>query len=112
MIEGGVDAVLVETSQDLLQTKAAVVGARRAMAAAGRTVPVIAQVTVELTGTMLLGSEIGAALTALEPLGIDLIGMNCATASSWPTGRWARCCRPATCPSRTTSRATRAATRS
>ena len=79
MLEGGVDAVLVETSQDLLQVKAAVVGAKRAMAASGRTVPVIAQVTVELTGTMLLGSEIGAALTALEPLGIDVVGMNCAT---------------------------------
>jgi 5-methyltetrahydrofolate--homocysteine methyltransferase len=79
MLEGGVDAVLVETCQDLLQAKAAVVGARRAMTAHGRSVPVIAQVTVELTGTMLLGSEIGAALTALEPLGIDVIGMNCAT---------------------------------
>jgi len=79
MLDGGIDAVLVETAQDLLQVKAAVVGARRAMTAAGRSVPVIAQVTVELTGTMLLGSEIGAALTALEPLGIDVIGMNCAT---------------------------------
>ncbi|MEO6204499.1 MAG: homocysteine S-methyltransferase family protein, partial [Mycobacteriales bacterium] len=79
MIEGGVDAVLVETSQDLLQTKAAVVGARRAMSATGRDVALIAQVTVELTGTMLLGSEIGAALASLEPLGIDVIGMNCAT---------------------------------
>ena len=79
MIDGGVDAVLVETSQDLLQTKAAVVGAKRAIAATGTWVPVIAQVTVELTGTMLLGTEIGAALTALEPLGIDVIGMNCAT---------------------------------
>ncbi len=79
MIEGGVDAVLVETSQDLLQTKAAVVGAKRAMAATGRRVVVIAQVTVELTGTMLLGSEIGAALTALEPLAVDVLGMNCAT---------------------------------
>ena len=79
MLEGGVDAVLVETCQDLLQAKAAVVGARRAMTSQGREVPVIAQVTVELTGTMLLGSEIGAALTALEPLGIDVIGMNCAT---------------------------------
>jgi 5-methyltetrahydrofolate--homocysteine methyltransferase len=79
MIEGGVDAVLIETSQDLLQTKAAVVGAKRAMAKTGRRVVLIAQVTVELTGTMLLGSEIGAALTALEPLGIDVIGMNCAT---------------------------------
>src|SRR6266542_388786 len=79
LIDGGVDAVLVETSQDLLQTKAAIVGAARARAAAGRWVPVLAQVTVETTGTMLLGSEIGAALTALEPLGIDLIGLNCAT---------------------------------
>jgi 5-methyltetrahydrofolate--homocysteine methyltransferase len=79
MIEGGADAILVETSQDLLQTKAAIVGAKRAMAATGRRVVLIAQVTVELTGTMLLGSEIGAALTALEPLGIDVIGMNCAT---------------------------------
>ncbi len=79
MIEGGVDAILVETSQDLLQTKAAIVGAKRAMAVTGTTVVLIAQVTVELTGTMLLGSEIGAALTALEPLGIDVIGMNCAT---------------------------------
>ncbi|HEY6738423.1 MAG TPA: methionine synthase, partial [Actinopolymorphaceae bacterium] len=79
MLDGGVDAVLVETSQDLLQTKAAVIGAKRAMTAAGRTVPLIAQVTVETTGTMLLGSEIGAALTALEPLGIDAIGLNCAT---------------------------------
>jgi len=79
MIEGGVDAILVETSQDLLQTKAAIVGAKRAMAALDRRVVLVAQVTVELTGTMLLGSEIGAALTALEPLGIDVIGMNCAT---------------------------------
>ncbi|MET9230812.1 methionine synthase [Lentzea sp. NPDC003310] len=79
LLAGGVDAIIVETSQDLLQTKASVIGAKRAMAAEGREVPVIAQVTVETTGTMLLGSEIGAALTALEPLGIDLIGLNCAT---------------------------------
>ncbi|MDQ1703334.1 MAG: 5-methyltetrahydrofolate--homocysteine methyltransferase, partial [Frankiaceae bacterium] len=79
MLAGGVDAVMVETCQDLLQTKSAVVGAHRAMARAGRRVPLICHVTVETTGTMLLGSEIGAALTALEPLGIDLIGLNCAT---------------------------------
>ncbi|HEY8472405.1 MAG TPA: methionine synthase [Natronosporangium sp.] len=79
LLAGGVDAVLVETCQDLLQAKAAVLGAKRAMAEAGRTVPLICQVTVETTGAMLLGSEIGAALTALEPLGIDLIGLNCAT---------------------------------
>ncbi len=79
LIVGGADAVLVETAQDLLQAKAAIVGAQRAMDAAGGQLPLIAQVTVETTGTMLLGSEIGAALTALEPLGIDVIGLNCAT---------------------------------
>ncbi|ONK15590.1 methionine synthase [Streptomyces sp. MP131-18] len=79
LIAGGADALLVETSQDLLQTKAAVLGARRALTAAGASLPLLVQVTVETTGTMLLGSEIGAALTALEPLGIDMIGLNCAT---------------------------------
>jgi 5-methyltetrahydrofolate--homocysteine methyltransferase len=79
MIAGGADAVLVETSQDLLQTKAALNGARRAFKATGIKLPLFVQVTVETTGTMLLGSEIGAALTALEPLGVDLIGLNCAT---------------------------------
>ncbi|GIF75438.1 5-methyltetrahydrofolate--homocysteine methyltransferase [Asanoa siamensis] len=79
LIVGGADALIVETCQDLLQLKSAVNGARRAMGEAGREVPVIAHVTVETTGTMLLGSEIGAALTAIEPLGVDLIGLNCAT---------------------------------
>src|SRR5699024_7446163 len=71
--------ILIETVQDILQAKAAIVAAQRAMEQAGRRVPVIVDVTVETTGTMLVGTEIGAALTALEPLGIDLIGMNCAT---------------------------------
>uniref|UniRef100_UPI003D73C82B homocysteine S-methyltransferase family protein n=1 Tax=Streptomyces sp. bgisy027 TaxID=3413770 RepID=UPI003D73C82B len=79
LIAGGADALLVETTQDLLQTKAAVLGANRARSALDVDVPVLVSVTVETTGTMLLGSEIGAALTALEPLGIDMIGMNCAT---------------------------------
>ena len=79
MLESGADAILVETCQDLLQLKAAVLGSRRAMAQFGRHIPIIAHVTVETTGTMLLGSEIGAALTAVEPLGIDMIGLNCAT---------------------------------
>ncbi|WP_030560254.1 methionine synthase [Streptomyces aureocirculatus] len=79
MIAGGADALLVETTQDLLQTKAALLGARRALTATGANLPLICSVTVETTGTMLLGSEIGAALTALEPLGIDMIGLNCAT---------------------------------
>jgi 5-methyltetrahydrofolate--homocysteine methyltransferase len=83
LLRGGADALIVETCQDLLQTKAAIVGARRAITevtrGTGRDVVLIAHVTIETTGTMLLGSEIGAALTALEPLGIDLIGLNCAT---------------------------------
>ncbi|MFI8963949.1 methionine synthase [Streptomyces sp. NPDC053493] len=79
LVRGGADALLIETSQDLLQTKAAVIGARRALDWCGLDLPLIVQVTVETTGTMLLGSEIGAALTALEPLGIDMIGLNCAT---------------------------------
>jgi 5-methyltetrahydrofolate--homocysteine methyltransferase len=79
LLTGGADAFLIETCQDLLQVKAAVHGVQRAMRAEGRRIPIITSVTVETTGTMLLGSEIGAALTALEPLGIDLIGLNCAT---------------------------------
>jgi 5-methyltetrahydrofolate--homocysteine methyltransferase len=79
LLDGGVDAVIVETCQDLLQAKAAIIGTRRAIAATSRDVLLIAQVTIETTGAMLLGTEIGAALTALEPLGIDLIGLNCAT---------------------------------
>ncbi|MFF6792704.1 methionine synthase [Streptomyces filamentosus] len=79
LLAGGSDALIVETSQDLLQTKASLVGARRAMDALGIDVPLICSLAFETTGVMLLGSEIGAALTALEPLGIDLIGLNCST---------------------------------
>ena len=79
LVDSGADALLIETTQDLLQAKSAVNGARLAITESGRDVILIAQVTVETTGTMLLGSEIGAALNALEPLDIDLIGLNCAT---------------------------------
>ncbi|MFD0363148.1 methionine synthase [Nocardia sp. GCM10030253] len=79
MLDGGADAILIETCQDLLQVKAAIIGSQHAMAKLGRRIPIITHVTVETTGTMLVGSEIGAALTALEPLGIDMIGLNCAT---------------------------------
>jgi 5-methyltetrahydrofolate--homocysteine methyltransferase len=79
LLAGGADAFVVETCQDLLQAKAAVLGLKRAMAAEGRRIPLVTQVTVETTGTMLLGSEIGAALAAIEPLGVDVIGLNCAT---------------------------------
>src|SRR5579863_3917516 len=79
LLRGGADALIIETCQDLLQAKAAIIGAKRAVAAAASGALVIVQVTIETTGMMLLGSEIGAALTALEPLGIDMIGLNCAT---------------------------------
>ena len=79
LADSGCDALLIETSQDLLQVKAALNGARLAIDEADRDIVLIAQVTVETTGTMLVGSEIGAALNALQPLGIDLIGLNCAT---------------------------------
>ncbi|MFI0353641.1 methionine synthase [Actinomadura sp. 9N407] len=79
LIAGGVDAILVETTQDLLQAKAALIGAKRAITAAGSGTVLIGQVTIEQNGAMLMGSEIGAALTALEPLDLDLIGLNCAT---------------------------------
>jgi 5-methyltetrahydrofolate--homocysteine methyltransferase len=82
LLDGGVDVLLVETVYDLLQAKAAINGARAAMAAAGVTLPLMVQVTIETTGRMLVGSEIGAALTALEAMRPDVIGMNCATGPS------------------------------
>ncbi|HEV2809183.1 MAG TPA: methionine synthase, partial [Acidimicrobiales bacterium] len=79
LLAGGVDLFVIETVFDLLQAKAAIIACRRAMAAAGRTVPLQVQVTIELTGRMLPGTEIGAALAALDPLRPDVIGLNCAT---------------------------------
>lgn len=79
MIRGGIDAVLIETCQDLLQAKAAVIAAKRAREQAGVELPILVSVTVETTGTMLLGSEITAALVSLDALGVDSIGLNCAT---------------------------------
>jgi 5-methyltetrahydrofolate--homocysteine methyltransferase len=79
LIEGGVDVLLVETCQDLLQAKIATCAAIEAMQKAGRRLPLTVQVTLQESGTMLLGTEIGAALTALEPFDVDIIGLNCAT---------------------------------
>ncbi len=79
LLEGGVDVLLVETVQDLLQGKAALIAARHAMESTGITVPLMIQVTIETTGRMLIGSEIGAALTTLEAMAPDVIGLNCAT---------------------------------
>jgi len=79
LIEGGVDVLLVETCQDLLQAKLATIGVLDALRKSGKRLPVTVQVTLQESGTMLLGTEIGAALTALEPFDVDIIGLNCAT---------------------------------
>ncbi|MGI9666165.1 MAG: homocysteine S-methyltransferase family protein, partial [Acidimicrobiia bacterium] len=79
LIDGGVDLIIIETQFDLLALKAAVNGARKAMQASGREVPLQTQVTIELTGRMLPGTEIGAAHTTMQSLGPDVVGINCAT---------------------------------
>ncbi|HET6466807.1 MAG TPA: homocysteine S-methyltransferase family protein, partial [Geminicoccaceae bacterium] len=79
LVDGGAHAVLIETCQDPLQIKAAVNGARLAFGDAGRELPIMVQVTVETTGTLLVGTEIAAALTIVGALGVPVLGMNCAT---------------------------------
>ncbi len=79
LMDGGVDAVLIETCQDTLQIKAAVNGAKIARAEAGRDTPIFVQVTVEATGTLLVGPDIAAAATVVQALDVPLIGLNCAT---------------------------------
>src|SRR5947209_9089814 len=79
LIEACVDVLLIETSQDILQTKIAIAAAFDAMAAAGKRVPLQVQVTLQESGTMLLGTDITAALTILDAYDIDIVGLNCAT---------------------------------
>lgn len=79
LIEGGVDLLSVETCQDLLQAKAALAGIHDCFRETRKRVPIIVSVTIETMGTMLLGTEIAAALTAIEPFDVDVFGMNCAT---------------------------------
>jgi 5-methyltetrahydrofolate--homocysteine methyltransferase len=79
LIDGGSDILLIETCQDILQSKAAITGTLDALAKAKKDLSVMVQVTVEATGTLLLGTEMSAALTALEPFPIASLGMNCAT---------------------------------
>jgi len=79
LLEGGADLFLIETCMDLLQVKAAMIACRRAMQAEGREVPVQVQVTIETTGRMLVGSEIGAAMASLAAMRPDVLGINCAT---------------------------------
>ena len=79
LLEGGADLLIIETQFDLLCVKAAMIACRRAMAATGRQVPLQVQVTMETTGRMLLGTEIGGALASIDPLRPDVFGLNCAT---------------------------------
>lgn len=79
LVDGGADLLIIETAQDLLQIKAALGAAFRCMADKRVKLPVMTSVTIETMGTMLMGTEIAAALTALEPYDISVIGMNCAT---------------------------------
>ena len=79
LLQGGVDLILIETAQDILQVRCAVLAARAAMQDVGREVPLQVQVTMETTGTMLIGTDDAAALAALESLPIDVVGFNCAT---------------------------------
>ncbi|HBB40431.1 MAG TPA: hypothetical protein DC005_03135, partial [Proteobacteria bacterium] len=79
LIAGGADLLLIETAQDPLAVKAALVGAQAAMAAEGREVEVAVSFTVETTGTLLVGTEIGAAWAIVEPYPVAMVGMNCAT---------------------------------
>ncbi len=79
LIQGGVDLLLIETSQDILELKAAVFGLRQAFQETGVRLPIQAQVTLDTSGRMLLGTDIAAALVTLEALGVDVLGLNCST---------------------------------
>src|SRR6266566_271874 len=79
LLEGGVDVLIIETSQDILEVRAAITGIRRAMQQAGRSVPIQAQVSLDTSGRMLLGTDIAAVMTTLAALRVDVIGLNCST---------------------------------
>ncbi len=79
LVEGGVDLLLIETAQDILEVKAAIGGFERLFAEIGRRVPIQAQVTLDVSGRMLLGTDVASALTTLEALRVDVIGLNCST---------------------------------
>src|SRR5687767_4092724 len=79
LIEGGVDVLLIETSQDILEVKAAIAGFERLFAELGFRIPIQAQVTLDTSGRMLLGTDIASAMTTIESLHIDVLGLNCST---------------------------------
>ncbi|MBM3506737.1 MAG: methionine synthase [Alphaproteobacteria bacterium] len=97
LVAGGVSAILIETCQDPLQIKAAINGAKRARADAKKDIPILVQVTVETTGTLLVGADIAAAATVVDALGVDSMGLNCATGPQemqdhvrWLSRNWRR----------------------
>jgi len=79
LLEGGVDVLVIETSQDILEVRAAITGIRRAMQQVGRAVPIQAQVSLDTSGRMLLGTDIAAVMTTLVALRVDIVGLNCST---------------------------------
>jgi len=79
LVEGGADALILETCQDILEMKAQILACREAFAATGKTLPIIASVTLDPTGRMLLGTDIRGALATLEAMLVDVIGLNCST---------------------------------
>src|SRR5690348_5095558 len=79
LLQGGVDVLLIETSQDILEVRAAITGMRRAMSEVGRSVPIQAQVSLDTSGRMLLGTDIAAVMTTLVALRVDVVGLNCST---------------------------------
>src|SRR3989440_898938 len=79
LLEGGVDVLLIETSQDILEVRATITGIRRAMQQVGRTVPIQAQVSLDTSGRMLLGTDIAAVMTTLVAMRVDIVGLNCST---------------------------------
>jgi 5-methyltetrahydrofolate--homocysteine methyltransferase len=85
LVEGGADLLLIETSQDILEVKAAIEGINRYFEDSGKRVPIQAQVTLDVSGRMLFGTDMGSALTTLEPLPIDVIGINCSTGPEYMT---------------------------
>ena len=79
LLEGGVDLFLIETSQDILEVRAAITGMRRAMRQAGRNIPIQAQVSLDTSGRMLLGTDVAAVMATLVGLRVDIVGLNCST---------------------------------
>src|SRR5438876_5763539 len=79
LLQGGVDVLLIETSQDILEVRATITGIRHAMWEVGRTVPIQAQVSLDTSGRMLLGTDIAAVMTTLVGLHVDIVGLNCST---------------------------------